>query len=83
MTTETLDKLYLEWSNFTQARTKRELELEARILVLEEALRKLTNEVAAIGAFAFDIRELIGETNWNVLTLRLQEARAALRGDGK
>lgn len=29
MTTETLDKLYLEWSQFTQARTARELRYEA------------------------------------------------------
>lgn len=28
MTTETLDKLYLEWSQFTQARTARELRYE-------------------------------------------------------
>lgn len=27
MNTETLDKLYLEWSQFTRARTKRELYL--------------------------------------------------------
>jgi len=29
MTTETLDKLYLEWSQFTGAKTARELQLEA------------------------------------------------------
>lgn len=29
MNTETLDKLYLEWSQFTQARTARELQYEA------------------------------------------------------
>jgi hypothetical protein len=45
---------------------------------LLDTLRKLANEVEAIGAFAVDVRELIGATNWNVLTLRLQEARAAL-----
>lgn len=27
MTTETIDKLYLEWSQFTQARTARELKM--------------------------------------------------------
>jgi hypothetical protein len=27
MTTETLDKLYLEWSQFTRARTERELKM--------------------------------------------------------
>jgi hypothetical protein len=27
MTTETLDKLYLEWSQFTKARTGREIEM--------------------------------------------------------
>jgi hypothetical protein len=34
--TETLDKLYLEWSQFTQARTARELNLESAIHQLTE-----------------------------------------------
>ena len=29
--TETLDKLYLEWSQFTQAKTAREIQLQARL----------------------------------------------------
>ena len=35
--TETLDKLYLEWSQFTQAKTAREIQLEAQL----DAVRKL------------------------------------------
>lgn len=31
MQTETLDKLYLEWSQFTKAKTGKELHLEQRI----------------------------------------------------
>lgn len=31
MQTETLDKLYLEWSQFTQARNRREIEMQHRI----------------------------------------------------
>ena len=31
MTTETLDKLYLEWSNFTSAKTGREVRMETII----------------------------------------------------
>lgn len=38
MSTETLDKLYLEWSQFTKAKTERELNLEKRIKELELAL---------------------------------------------
>lgn len=38
MTTETLDRLYLEWSNFTEARTARDLRNELRIQVLEAAI---------------------------------------------
>jgi hypothetical protein len=36
MDTETLDKLYLEWSQFTRARTLREIELlDALRIILE------------------------------------------------
>lgn len=40
MTTETIDKLYLEWSQFTQARTARELRLAALLQRCEEALQQ-------------------------------------------
>jgi len=33
-TTETLDKLYLEWSQFTGAKTRREIELQAQVEAL-------------------------------------------------
>lgn len=38
MQTETLDKLYLEWSQFTKARTAREIKLQARIVMLVEVI---------------------------------------------
>lgn len=37
--TETLDRIYLEWSQFTEARTRREIELAARVEELEHAVR--------------------------------------------
>lgn len=36
--TETLDKLYLEWSQFTTARTKRECELIAAVNAVQSFL---------------------------------------------
>ena len=38
--TETLDKLYLEWSQFTEARTEREIARQERIDELIERLEK-------------------------------------------
>ena len=38
MTTETLDKAYLEYSNLTTAKTAKELELEAKVEDYEGAL---------------------------------------------
>lgn len=35
MQTETLDKMYLEWSRFTKAKTERELRLEAALEKIE------------------------------------------------
>lgn len=37
--TETLDKLYLEWSQFTNARTSRELKLFELLKIAEVAIR--------------------------------------------
>lgn len=42
METETLDKLYLEWSQFTKARTSRELELLEACKALSKHLTALT-----------------------------------------
>jgi hypothetical protein len=39
MTTETLDSLYLEYSNITMIRTARDILNEARIKELENAIR--------------------------------------------
>lgn len=36
MDTETLDKLYLEWSQFTKARTAREIRMEKALRYLAE-----------------------------------------------
>lgn len=45
---------------------------------LYEALWKLANECDGLRAFEDEIRDAIGNTNWNVLRLRVDEARAAL-----
>lgn len=42
------------------------------------ALKKLTAEMVGIGGFGPEIRELVGNTNWSVLTQRVQEAHAAI-----
>ena len=51
---------------------------EERVRVLSEALRKLEAEVSGLAAFEIEVREAIGNTNWNVLVLRRNEARQAL-----
>lgn len=46
MTTETLDKLYLEWSQFTEARTSREtdlLDLATNMAGLDDAILRTAN----------------------------------------
>lgn len=43
MDTETLDKLYLEWSQFTEARTAREIRLVAAVLWLSDHEPKLVD----------------------------------------
>jgi uncharacterized protein YlxW (UPF0749 family) len=53
--TDTLDMLYLEWSQFTEARTKRELELQRRNQLLAAQVGSLTAEIeqlrATLGAY--------------------------------
>ena len=41
-----------------------------------EALRKLANEADALQIEEYSIRELVGNTNWSCLRLRIHEARA-------
>ena len=41
METETLDKLYLEWSQFTEARTAREIRLAKTLAVRDDHLEKV------------------------------------------
>lgn len=36
MNTETLDKLYLEWSQFTKAKTEREIELTNALSMIQK-----------------------------------------------
>lgn len=57
MTTETLDKLYLEWSQFTKARTAREL-----------ALEKIVAEIAKSNPNHFDTPA--EHANWCLETAR-------------
>lgn len=45
MTTETLDKIYLEYSQLTQARTARELHMEAVAKSLTEDVRLRDQEI--------------------------------------
>lgn len=40
-TTETLDRLYLEWSQFTGARTRREIELKRQLAEANETIEAL------------------------------------------
>lgn len=44
VTTETMDKLYLELSQFVRAKTRREIELEEEVGRLQRALWALTYE---------------------------------------
>lgn len=42
--TETLDKIYLEWSQFTKARTALEIELLRRLNALEEVVEDYVSD---------------------------------------
>ena len=57
--TETLDKLYLEWSQFTGAKTARELQLEAQL----ESVRNCKYVIVNGMEFCLrdDIKAAIGE----------------------
>lgn len=43
MQTETLDKLYLEWSQFTKAKNNREIKLEAVVEAAREVVKARKN----------------------------------------
>ena len=53
--------------------------MSERCRTLEVALWKLANECDAMRAFEPDIRAVTGNTNWNVLRLRVDEARDILK----
>jgi hypothetical protein len=46
METRTIDKLFLELSQFTQAKTGRELELEGELLAAEQRAQKWRDELS-------------------------------------
>lgn len=69
--TETIDKLYLELSLISKAKTKRELELEAQIEALNDHQKNLQNLLAS--AYSIAIRNGIG-TAW----VRFSEAIKAV-----
>ncbi len=46
---------------------------------MRTALLHLINEVSGLEAFEMEIREAIGNTNWNVLMLTRDNARAVMR----
>jgi hypothetical protein len=48
---ETIDKLYLELSQFTTATTKRELDLMKRIKVLEDALKWYQEKAVSVQVY--------------------------------
>ena len=48
MQTETLDKLYLEWSQYTNARTAREIRTQNQVDALREALQNIINHQMAV-----------------------------------
>lgn len=50
-----------------------------RCRALEVALWKLANECDAMRAFEADIKAVTGTINWNVLRLRVDEAREILK----
>ncbi len=52
--TRTLDKLYLEWSQFTEARTSRELSMASRIKTIDQELVTLNLSImqGTLGTYA-------------------------------
>ena len=56
--TETLDRLYLEWSQFTRAKTGRELLLEAGIERLTAALQQIVDQYHDDGCSSQHLTEL-------------------------
>lgn len=47
--TETIDKLYLELSNVTQARNRREIDLATLVVRMSRALRKVGGHDSLVG----------------------------------
>lgn len=66
----------------TDQRSEAETEANARLIAaapdLLDALHKLAAEVVGLRAFESELRAELGNTNWNVLMLRLSEADAAI-----
>lgn len=43
-TSETLDKMYLEYSNLTEAKTRKEIELESKVAKAKKLFEKVIND---------------------------------------
>jgi hypothetical protein len=54
METETLDKLYLEWSQFTKARTAREIAMEKALQWIAGVPGAHPNNIRAVAQDALD-----------------------------
>ena len=54
MDTETIDRLFLELSQFTKARTARELALEVEVARLKEIVVEYDRRIVAIGGVAMN-----------------------------
>jgi hypothetical protein len=63
------------------ARRERD-EAKAQAAALRDLLGKLANEADALRIEEYSIRELVGNTNWSCLRLRIDEARSALATPG-
>ena len=70
--TETLDKLYLEWSNFTGAKTARELQLEAQLedrdMLYEAGITAARNEITELQAQLAEIKYIDGRRSSGLST---------------
>ncbi len=86
-TTETLDRFYLEWSQFTRAKTCRELALEARVKELVERLsaseaKILVSDTVKLRALRDELARIVQsgkKTNRGQLVSWVRKAREAAR----
>ena len=60
---------------------KQAIEVEKERDELREMVRSLANQISGLGAFEHEVREVIGNTNWNVKMHWVDEARKLLGED--